>query len=468
MTTKLATGAAVLLLLGGCANVDPDAAFSNVRQLASDRLGGREVPWNRGTAEDEAAQEAVARLLEKPLTVESAVQIALINNKRLQAEYEELGVAQADLVQAGLLENPSFSTEILVGNGAVNPSFSVVQDFVRIFTLSAQRAAASGALHGTQYRVANRILDVAAEVRPAYYKLVADQQAAELFRKVVAANEAAAELSQRQLQAGNVSRRDQALQQAQYARAALDLARTEAQIASDREALNRLLGLFGDQVTWNLPERLPAVPTTKPSLEGLETVAIERRLDLAGARQDLQTASYAVDLGRQLRWLSVLGLGVRLERDPDSGAWLKGPTVEFTVPLFDQGQARVASLEAQRRRSAKVVAALAVDARSEVRDAYARMAAAQDAANFFQTSILPLQQQVVDETTRLSNSMLISVYELLRARQDQVNAARDYIGALKDYWVARSDLEKALAGPLPGAADAEVPTLQQPTSIAGQ
>lgn len=457
-----------LLLLVGCAGTDPDAAFSGVQRTVSERLGGKEVQWIRGTPEDKAAEDAVAHLLESPLTADSAVQIALLNNRHLQAEYEDLGIAQADLVQAGLLENPSFSAEILVGNGAVNPSFNVVQNFLDVLTLSARRTVASSAFQRAKYELGSKILDLAAEVRTAYYKLVADQQAAELFRQVVSATEAAAELSQRQVQAGNLSRRDQALQQAQYAQASVELARTEAQIASDREGINRLLGLSGDQVTWNVPDRLPEIPSAKPSIDGLETAAIEHRLDLAGARQELQTASYALDLGRQLRWFSAFGLGVRLERDPDSGKWLKGPTVEFTLPVFDRGQGRIASLEAQRRRSEKALAALAVDVRSEVRDAYARLVAAQDAAVFYRTRVLPLEQQVIEENQRLYNGMLIGVYDLLRSRQDQINTARDYIGVLKDYWLARSDLEKALAGPLPAAPSASAPPLPRADLIAGK
>jgi cobalt-zinc-cadmium efflux system outer membrane protein len=452
-----------LLLLGGCASVNPDVAFSDVQETTSERLGGRDVTWNRGGPEAKAAQDAVARLLESPLTADSAVQIALLNNRRLQAEYEDIGIAQADLVQAGLLENPSFSAEILVGNDAVSPTFSVVQNFFNVLTLPARRTVATSAFERAKYELGDKILNVAAEVRTAYYKLLADQQAAELFRQVVSATQAAAELAERQAQAGNLNRRDQALQQGQYAQTVIELSRTEAEIASDREHLNRLLGLYGDQIMWTLPDRLPDVPPARPSLDGLETAAIEHRLDLAGARAELQTATYALDLGRQLRWFSVLGLGVQFERDPDSGKWLKGPVVEFTLPVFDQGQARVATLEAQRRRSEKAFAALAVDVRSEVREAYARLVAAQDAAAFYKTRVLPLQQQIVDENQRLYNGMLIGIYDLLRSRQDQINAARDYIGTLRDYWVARSDLEKALAGPLPGPATA---TTDTPSSTA--
>lgn len=441
-----------LLALAGCANVPGDAGFADVQKAASARLPGQDLHWDRGTPDDKKTAEAVARLLESPLSADSAVQIALLNNARLQAEYERLGVSQAGLVQAGLLENPSFAADILVGNNAVNPSFTVVQDFLSVFTRSARQSVASSDFDRVKDEVADKVLNLAADVRSAYYNAVADEQAAGLFRQVVATTEAAADLSERQARAGNINPRDQALQQAQYAQAVVELAKIEAQTARDRETLNRLLGLSGDKVSWNLPDRLPDPPSTKPSLDGLENLAIQRRLDLAGARQDVQTATDTLDLAKQLRWLSVLGLGVTFERDPDNGKWLKGPVVELALPLFDQGQARVAMLEAEQRGSRKALVALATNARSEVRESWAQLVAAQNAAIFYKTTILPLQQRIVEENMRLANGMLIGIYDILRGRQDQFNAARDYIGSLKDYWLARANLERAIAGPLPEAS----------------
>lgn len=450
-----------VLALGGCAASDPSVPFTDIGKTTSERLGGSEVRWTRDSKDEATSQEAIGRLLEAPLSESNAVRIALLNNQRLQAEYEEIGIAHADLVQAGLLENPSVSVDILTGNGAVSPSFSVVQNVFGLLTLSARRTMASSTLDRAKYAVGAKILDTAAEVRVAYYKLVGDQQAADLFQKVVSATQAAADLAERQVNAGNLNRRDQALQQAQYAEAVLELARIETQLSADREVLNRLLGLHGEQIAWNLPDRLPDVPSSKLELDGLETLAVEHRLDLAGARADLQTATYALDLGQQLRWLTALGLGVTIERDPESGAWLKGPKVEFTLPLFDFGGARIASLEAQQRKGGKLFAALAVDVRSEVREAYIRLTAAQEAAMFYQTQILPLRQQILAENQRLYNGMLVGVYDLLRSRQDQINSARDYIGVLKDYWMARSQMEKALAGPLPVTSPA-VPSPKSP------
>jgi len=464
----LAVILALSFLLAGCATVSTEGAAGDVQKIASDRLDAKDARWSRSAADDAAVDETVRHLLEEPLTVDSAVQIALLNNKHLQASYEELGIAQADLVQAGLLPNPGFSSQVLVGNNAISPSFSVIQDFVSILTRSARQTVASSAAERAKYDLGNELLSTAAEVRSAYYTVMSDEQAIGVLRQVVSSTEAAAELAHRQLQAGNVNPRDQMVFQAQYAQATLELARAQAQSVADRERLNRLLGLFGDQTGWNLPGHLPEVPTEKPAFDGLEKLAIERRLDLAGARQDVEAATYALDLGRQTRWLSTLGLGIVVERDPDNHKWLKGPEIEFALPLFDQGQARVAALEAEQRRSQKKFVALAVDVRSQVREAWARLGAAQDTVIFYRSTVLPLQHRVVAESQRLYNGMLIGVYDLLKSRQDEIAAARDYISAVRDYWIARSELEKALAGPLPGTThDATIPRDAHKPVIAG-
>ena len=452
--TRRAGLALALVLPAGCAGVPQDAGFAEVREVAATRLGVADLRWNRGSDFDLDADAVVARLVEAPLTMESAVRIALLNNARLQADFESLGVARAELVQAGLLENPTVSADILFHGSVVSPEVGIVQNVLHILTMPARSAVASAAFEGAKLEAGRKVLDLAAEVRSSYYRLVGHQQAVELFRQVVSATEAAAELSFRQREAGNVSARDQALQQAQYAQAALDLARLELDLAAERERMNRLLGLWGDRTAWNLPDRLPDLPAEKPSIEGLETYAIERRLDLAGARQEAVAARTAAELARQLGWLSALGLGVKFERDGESGRWAKGPTIEFGLPIFDWGQARVAQMEAQERRSEKLYAALATDVRAEVREAWVRLVAAHDAVGFYRATVLPLRQRVLDESTRLSNAMIIGVFDLLRARQDQIDAAREYIGAIKEYWIARAALENALGAPLPSATTA--------------
>ena len=448
---KLALAAVLLVGLGGCASTPSSARLTAVQGLVTPRLG-QPVQWLAGGPEDAAVAEAIHGLLSRPLTAEAAVQMALLSNRGLRAEYEALGVAHADLLQAGLLDNPVLSAEFRF-NGTTGITLDFVQNFLSLLTLPARRGIGARSFERAQLELAHKVLGVTGSVRATYYRLVADAQAIELFRQVVEATEAAAELAERQVQAGTLSRREQALHQALYARTVLELAEAETRFGVDREALNQLLGLWGPQATWQLPERLPEVPSAPPSFEGLEALAVTQRLDLAAARKHIEAAAGSLQLGRATRFLSLLGLGLVAERDGE-GTWQKGPRLELGVPFFDGGQARVAGLEAEARRRAEVLAGLAIAIRSQVRETWQQLAAAQAAVAHYRAVLLPLNQEILEETQRLYNGMLVGVYDLLRSKQDQISTARDYIGALRRYWVARAELERVLGGPLPATASA--------------
>ncbi len=448
-------GMLVSLILAGCASVQRDAHFPEVREAVGKRLGSN-IAWNRDSEQDQRAHAAVRRLLQQELNAETAVQIALLNNRRLQANYESLGIAQADLVEAGLLDNPVFSIALYSGHAGTITEASVVQSFVSVVSLSARKKIGEVGAQRATLEVANNVLDLARQVQAQYFTTVGDAQALELARQVADATEAAAELAQRQRSAGNLSRRDQSLQQAFYAQMLLESAQAEAQLASDRERLNRLMGVWGQDTSWKIPARLPAVPTALPSLEQAEAQAVSQRLDLAAAKKSADAAAQALNLTRQLRYLGPLGIGVAYKREPGSEKFV-GPTVELGLPVFNQGQAAIARAEAELKRGEERVAALAVDVRSEAREARARVAAAQEVVRHYRDVVLPLQQTIVSETLKFYNGMLVGVYDLLLAKQAQVQTARQYVAANKEFWLAWTDLELALGGkvPLPVSTPAE-------------
>jgi len=438
------------VLSHGCATVQPDARFAEVSEAASMRLK-QNLVWNRDSDQDRRAKAAVERLLKQELTVQSAVQIALLNNRELQASYARLGIVQADLVEAGLLQNPVFALTVVKGGGASIIEGSVVQDFVGIFSISARRKTGEAAAQRVTLEVAQRAFELAKLVEAQYYTVVADAQALELAGQVTAATQAAAELAQRQREAGNLSRREQNIQQALYAQTLLDLAQAESKLASDREVLNRSMGLWGGDIDWRTVVRLPKIPDTLPALDQVEAQAVTQRLDLSAAKQAAYASAQALSLTAQFRYLSALGIGVAYKREPDVGAMV-GPTIELGLPLFDRGDARVARARAQLAQDQEQLAALAVDIRSQAREARARLIAARDIVRHYEKVLLPLQQSIVDDTLKLYSGMLLGVYDLLLARQNQVATARQYIAASKEFWLAWTDLERAVGGRITLAA----------------
>jgi cobalt-zinc-cadmium efflux system outer membrane protein len=441
----------ILLALSACATVKPDARLPQVQDLAGSRIN-QNVVWLRDSESDQMARAAVRRLLQQELTADSAVQVALLNNRNLQATYTSLGIAQADLVDAGLLDNPVFSLTWYTGSAGSAPELSVVQDFVSLLSWSARRKIGAAAADRVTYEVAGGIVEVATEVQAQYYTVVGDAQALELSRQIIVATQAAAELAERQRAAGNLTQRDQAVQQAFYAQTLLDVAQAEAQLAVDREKLNRSLGLWGADTRWRIPDQLPPVPPALPALTEVEARAVEQRLDLAAARKEAETALQAVNLARQFRYLRPFGIGVAYKREP-GGDKFAGPVVELGLPLFSQSQARLARAEAEAGRSEQRVTALAIDIRSQAREARARLVMAHQVLNHYRSVMLPLQQTIVSETQKYYNGMLVGVYDLLMAKQAQIQTARQYVAATRDFWLAWSDLERAIGSRLPTPAE---------------
>src|SRR6266700_3734117 len=243
--------------LAACAHVDPNPAFRELANTVHLRTGKR-VQWNRGSAEDARAQSAVTSLLSRQLTADSAVQVALLNNHNLQATYEELGIAQADLVEAGLLRNPVFYFERRLPGQAAE--IDLVQEFIDILLLPLRKRIAAAQFEAAKLRVGHEILTTAAEVRAAFYEHQGDQQLVDLRKTVADATERSAETALKMHEAGNLRDLDLASEQATHAQAKIDLAKAQSQAAQSREKLNKLMGAFGQQTEWTIGARLPDLP----------------------------------------------------------------------------------------------------------------------------------------------------------------------------------------------------------------
>ena len=450
ISTRLAV-IATAGVLSGCASVPIRAGLSDVQDLVGSRTG-LHVHWDQGTPEDAAVVETVQSMLRKPLTADTAVQIALLNNRTLQATFEDLGIARADLVQAGLLSNPVFggSVDVPKSGSGTHTEFVVVQDVLDLLLLPLRKKLAAEQFEQAKLRVGDAVLNLDAAVRSAYYTLQGAQQMLAMRETVVQAAEAAAELAGRQQEAGNISALDLAHQQAVFHQANLDLVQVEAKVLADRERLRRLMGLSGAEATWEIIEAFPGLPQTEPSLDELEALAVSQRLDLAAARQETRILERAVSLAR-FGVIPEVAVGGLVEQEPDRPR-SAGPTFEFEVPVFDQQLAGLARAKAQLRQSQHRVAAMERQVRSDVRLARERLLAARRAVEYYRDTMIPLHEEIVALSQQHYNYMLLGVYSLLQAKQDEVITRRNSIEALRDYWIARSDLERAVGGRLAVAA----------------
>jgi cobalt-zinc-cadmium efflux system outer membrane protein len=465
--SQRACAAAFATSLSGCA-VPKEAGFPDVAKTVEPRTGHR-IFWNQGGEADAEVAKTIRTMLKHPLSTAEAVQIALLNNRSLQAIYEELMIAQADVVQAGLLQNPVFSASVRFSLDGMPRSIldlDVEQDFLSILLIPARKRLAATAFEAAKLRVGHEVVELTYEVRSGYFSLQGAQQIAAMRRAILETAEVSLDLATRQHEAGNISDADLGNEQALYEQLRVDLARSRAEILAAREKLMRLMGLWGVDSGWSISARLPELPAKDPPLEHVESVAIEKRLDVAAARQDVQVRSYALAMAKNWRWLGGASVGAQFEREPE-GRFV-GPMAKLELPLFDQKQAVIARLEAELHQGQNRLRALSVAVRSEVREARGRVELAREIATHYRSVVIPLRERLVTLMQQQYDAMLVGVYNLLAAKQNEVNAYREYIEAVRDYWIARSDLDRAAGGRLtgPAGASARPPAAASPSQPA--
>jgi cobalt-zinc-cadmium efflux system outer membrane protein len=440
-----------------------DKPFAPVEETVKERTR-RDVRWEQDLATRQESRTRVHQLLKRPLTVSSAVQVALLNNRGLQATFEEIGLSFADLREARTLANPEADLSIKIPNEPPKHplyEWGLAQSFLDLMMLPLRTKVAREQLVAAQLRVSDEVIKLTAEVKSAYYELLADQSLIERLRLIRDAQSISLELMQKLHEAGNVTDLKLSQEQAQYSQLRLELAKAEAALREHREKLNRLLGVWGGDTAWTLAESdLPRTPESDFAIKGLETLAVSNRLDLAAVRAELESAAKALGLEKTFRFFGALDFGIVGEHEPD-GLDLLGPSVRFEVPFFNQGQARIARGEARLRMAAAKFEQLAIDLRSDVRELRDRLISKRDIASFYREELLPTRHRITALTLLEYNAMLVGAFEVFSARREDLEAERSLIETTRDYWITRAALERAVGGDLEGKPR------PQPTVVAG-
>ena len=444
------------LILTGCASFSPDGGFGAVQNTAKERLG-KDLTFAQTDADRQTIATRVEQLLAKPLSVDDAVQIALLNNRGLQAAFGELGLSEADLVQAGRLPNPHFS--MLRARQGVE--FKIEQALtINIFALLTMPQAVEieqRRFARTQRNVAQEVLALASQTCKAYFMALGADETVRYLRQVRQVADSSAELARRMAQVGNFNKLNQAREHGFYADAVVNLARGERAQVAAREKLTRLLGLWGTQTAFRLPERLPDLPKQVNELPLIEQTAMAQRLDVQAAKLEVEAMAKNLGLTQTTRFINVLEFGpARVLEGQRSDPYKRGYEVSFELPIFDWGTAKVAKAETIYMQAVNLAAETAVNARSEVREAYHGYRATYELALYYRDDIVPTKKRISDENLLRYNGMIIGVFELLADARSQIASVNSYIEALRDFWIAQADLEMALIGKpsmsAPGAA----------------
>ncbi|MEW6268772.1 MAG: TolC family protein [Thermodesulfobacteriota bacterium] len=433
-----------ILVLGVCASacaaVDPSASWQHVQGLARPATGATPV-WQRSEADASAASEEARLLLADGMTREAAVRVALLSNPSLQATFEEVGIAQADLVQAGLPTNPQLSAVPTLPLSAGNSAAALLAFVSDLWLVPARRDVAEAEMDAKIRRVAAAVVLTASDAAKAYDEVLYREALLDVERtnRDIRAETAARTRKQLGSDPDDVA---MLRTEAEAVQQELVVARAEKELASARLRLASVLGLEDPTSLPGLGDRFGPPPPDGWTTAGAVAFALEQRLDVAAARHDVAAAERQVALERR----SVLG-DVQLGPGYTGGlgtADSGGPALQMGLPVFDQNQAQIAKAEFQLRWREKRLRALESRVRREIADALADIAFYRRHVELYRTRLEPLQVDAVARADAAGARDDVFLLHALEARQEEVDGRRGYLEAVFELRSAQQRLHRAL------------------------
>ena len=437
------------MLLTGCKTFSPDGGMDLVSSIAAQDLR-KDVAVIATPDQAGQLQARVDQLLRKPLTADSAVQIALLNNRGLQAAYNALGIAEADMISASLPPAPTVSLERLVNPLEREIEWRIIGNILALVTLPARASIAADRFEQAKLQAAEATLRLAAEARRNYYRAVAARQLATYLDQSKGAAEAATKTAKRLGETGAMNKIDQAREQVFYAEVTGQLGLARQRMETERERLIRSMGVWGRNLSFVLPGTLPALPRRPYTEPTIETEAVARRVDLQSARIELAALAKTYGLTEASRFVNLLELsGIRKTKENRATGEkeiARGFEAALQIPIFDLGETRVRAAEQTYMQAVNRLAEKAVNVRSEAREAYRRYRASYDVARHYRDEVVPLRKIISDETLLRYNAMLIDVFDLLIEARQRLAANSQAIEAQRDFWLASVDMHVAVTG----------------------
>lgn len=436
-----------VLMLTGCVAPSAQDSFSPVAEMAKSRLAGKETRWLQSDKERQELRQVINAKLSQPLTIDDAVQIALLNNRGLQAQYAQLGIAVSDLQAVSRLPDITLSLAHLREGDSLAVDRAISFDLLSLLTRPAARRLEQQNLDHVRLSVMMEMLNLATATRRAWIEVVAAKELEASAKQANQAAQAARDVVERLMQVGNLSRLDLLREQALYADTQAELAQAQQQVILHQAQLTMLLGLWGEDSQYSLPSTLTSLPDSPRADNATESTALQQRLDVLAANQASQRLAQSLGMTRTNRFIDVLDLGY--QRNSVSGqAMQKGYDISVRVPLFTGGT-RQTKAQFLYQQSLDQAADTAIRARAEVRASYTSYRLAYDTAKHYQQQVLPVRAQIAEEIMLRYNGMLLSVLDVIANARDQAQSQRASIEAKRNFWLADSILEAAMNGSSP-------------------
>lgn len=453
-----ATAGALLLCLAGCAVEDLRPDYESARNLVLATTGEEDV------FDPEApplSAEQIQAVLDGGLSLDEALQLALLNNRRLQADFMGLGVSRADFVQSGLLRNPSLGISFLFpsGGGRTRLAGDLAQDVTDLWRIPSQRLAAEAGMEQRLLELSQSAGELVVDTKAAYLQCVAARETRLVSDDNSAAARQALQAVRDRVSAGVATETEVNLQQSIALGAEIQARRSEQAEASTMRRLAALLSLDGDLLEVALTDELGVPLSDLADREQLVARARSGRLDVRALAAALAAAEARVAVERD-RSLPEVTAGLAAER-PEGGAstdLLVGPALTVELPIFDRNEAQISRAEFAREELRKLHEALLADVSQQARAAWDRARLAAQTVAFIDAELLPQAERSIALAQQAYDLGDTTILVLIEARKAAHQARFARIDALLEAALAVSDLERAVGGPLAGAATLEDPT----------
>ena len=447
-TARVSVVAAALALLAACATVDPSPDHEEARLLIRQSTEREEVFDPSAAPMSEADVDAV---LQDGLSLDEALRLALLNNRRLQAGFLGLGVARAEFVQAGLLRNPSLGVAFLLPSGGGRPKIAidVFESIVDLWEIPSRKKLARSELSQQILDLSRFAGTLVADTKDAYFRSVAARDLRATASDHLELTRQSFVAVQQRVAEGVATTTEESLARNAMLAAELAARRSEREDVVSKRRLASLLSLEGDVVAVPLTDALPAPALLEFDRETLVARGRAARLDVRAAVNAVLAAEDQLGLEKS-RVFPAVELGVSLER-PEHGAsvdLLAGPAAKLDVPVFDQNQAKVAGaryrVEAMRRELAALLAEVGQDVRASVD----RATSAARTAQFAGEELLPQAEQGAALARSSYDLGGVTLPSLLESQRAVLTAREHRIEALLEAALAQVELERAAGGPL--------------------
>ncbi len=434
-----------LLVLPSCSFYKDKKGFGDVSLETNKRIP-QDIVWRDSSEEDKNIQDRIAAILAEPLTASDVIQLSLLNNYNLQAEYQNLGLSQAQLVQAGLLSNPSLSlTRRFPGKAA---EFDVTHNFLSILLLPMKKSMAEHEFEAAKLNIVKKVLDQAFLSKELFYKYLAIEQEIKLLEEKVSTAEASLDVSKALRTAGNITALALQSNQQMAAEKKLELITKNSEKVQLREKLNIAMGLSGEQLGWSISSHKILIPKKEFTGVDLQEVAIGNRPDLLALNQHVIAKGKQIGITNIESLLPDFTVTSHFEKEPD-GSSSTGPEFSFPIPIFNMGDAQRGAARNFLAQAQSEYQALGITIRADVRSAQAQIELSRSRLEYLINCLLPLQETKLKQGQLQYNGMFIGATDLLNLKSEQIDTKLEIIRTIKEYWLLRISLEQAIGKELP-------------------